>query len=305
MKKYFTLQFKMTSRKLTDFGVNPIIGFCLLSAGFLGFSIYLFSKTEFAEYIFILIALGFASKLSEPKRNDFLKCCFKNAEYRILRWTESLIVISPFIAFLIYEKLFLSTVILTAITLLMRLVNFGRTLNYTIPTPFYKQPFEFIVGFRSTFPLFFFAYFLTFMGVLFGNFNLGAFSLLLVFFISLSFYSKLENEYYVWAFNDTPKGFIIKKIKTGIVYSSILVAPILIVLSIFFFNEIFTLLTALLLGYVYLVTIILAKYSAYPYEINLLQILVIGISFIFPPLLIGIIPYFYFQTKNRLYDIFV
>jgi len=303
MKEYFQLQFKMTNRKLTDFGLNSLIGFILLLTGFIGLSIYLFSKTEFAEYVFILIALSFVSKLSETKRNDFLKYCFRNIEYRKLRLIENYIVALPFIAFLIYKQLFSSVSVLTILTLLMALVNFNRTFNYTIPTPFYKKPFEFTVGFRSTFYLFIFAYFLTFMAVSVGNFNLGIFALLLVFLVSLSFYSKLENEYYIWSFIDTPKGFLIKKIKTGLVYSTILIIPILTVLGIFFFSEKKTLLIFLLLGYVYLVTIILAKYSGYPNEMNLPQGILIGISLLFPPILIGIIPFFYLQSIKRLNDI--
>jgi hypothetical protein len=300
MKEYFRLQFKMTNRKMADFGLNPIIGFCLLFAGFIGLSIYLFSKTEFAEYAFILIALSFVSKLSETKRNDYLKYCFRNTKYRILRLTENFIVALPFMAFLIYEQLFPSVIILSILTLLLALVNFNSTYNYTIPTPFYKKPFEFTVGFRSTFYLFIFAYFLTFMAVYVGNFNLGIFALLLVFLISISFYSKLENEYYVWASIDTPKGFLVNKIKTGLTYSTFIGLPILIVLGVFFFSQAYTLLIFLLLGYVYLFTIILAKYSGYPNEMNLPQGILIGISLLFPPILIGIIPFFYLQSIKRL-----
>lgn len=303
MKEYFQLQFKMTSRKVADFGLNPIIGFFLSLIGFIGLSFYLFSKTEFAQYVFILIALSFVSKLSETKRNDFLKYCFRDSEYRKLRLIENFIVILPFIAFLVYEQLFTSVIILTILAMLMALVNFNRTFNYTIPTPFYKKPFEFTVGFRNTFYLFFFAYFLTFMAIYVGNFNLGIFALLLIFLVSLSFYSKPENEYYVWSFITTSKGFLFEKIKTGLVYSTILSIPILIVLGIFFLSETFSLLGFTLLGYVYLVTIILAKYSAYPNQMNLPQGILIGISLLFPPILIGIIPYFYLQSIKRLNDI--
>ena len=303
MKEYFQLQFKMTNRKLIDFGLNPIIGYILLLIGFIGFSYYLFSKTEFAEYAFILIALSFVSKLSETKRNDFLKYCFRVTEYRKLRLIENFIIILPFITFLVFKELFLLVVILAILTSLMALLNFKSTFNYTIPTPFYKKPFEFTVGFRSTFYLFFFAYFLTFMAIYAGNFNLGIFALLVVFLVSLSFYSKPENEYYIWSFITTSKGFLFEKIKTGLVHSTVLSIPILTVLGIFFLSEITTLLIFQLLGYIYLVTIILAKYAAYPNAMNLPQGILIGISLIFPPILIGIIPFFYLQSTRRLNDI--
>lgn len=293
----------MTNRKLTDFGLHPIIGFCLIIATFIGLSIYLFSKTDFAEYVFMLIALSFAYKLSETNRNDFLKYCFRGTGYPIVRLIENFIVVLPFIAFLIYKQLFPSAIILTTLTLLMALVNFTKTFNYTIPTPFYNKPFEFTVGFRNTFYLFIFAYFLTYMAVSVGNFNLGVFALLLSFLVSLSFYSKLENEYYVWAFNVRPKRFLIEKIKTGLFHSTILALPIILVLEIFFYSETYTLLIFILLCYVYLVTIILAKYSAYPNEMNLPQAILIGISLLFPPILIGIIPFFYLRSIKRLNDI--
>ena len=303
IKEYFQLQFKIINRKLTDFGFNPIIGFLTIFIGFIGLSIYLFSKTEFAEYIFILIALSFISKLSEIKRNDFLKFAFPDKAYLVIRIVENSTVVLPFILFLIYKQLFPSVFILTTITLLMALFNFNTTFNYTIPTLFYKKPFEFTVGFRNTFYLFFIAYFLAFMSISVGNFNLGVFALLLVFIVSLSFYSKPENEYYIWSYITTPKGFLFEKIKIGFVYSTILSLPILIALGIFFSSEITTLLIFQLLGYIYLTTIILAKYSAYPSEMNLPQGILIGISLLFPPILIGVIPYFYFQSTKKLNNI--
>ena len=285
---------------MTDIGLNPIVGFFLIMAVFIGFSLYLFSKTEFAEYIFILIALSFVSKLSEEKRNDFLKSIFLDTSYLKLRLIENALVSLLFIAFLVYKQLYSSVIILSVLTLMMALLNFSSTFNYTIPTPFHKRPFEFTVGFRNTFYLFAFTYFLTFMSVSVGNFNLGAFALLLAFFVSLSFYLKPENEYYVWSFVETPKRFLINKIKTGLVYSTILSAPILIVLSIFFFSEINILLIFQLIGYVYLVTIILAKYSAYPNEMNLPQGILIALSFILPPMIFVIIPLFYSQSIKKL-----
>lgn len=293
----------MTNRKLSDFGLNPIIGFILVLTGFTGLSIYLFSKTEFAEYVFILIALSFVSKLSETRRNDFLKYCFSDTEYRKLRLIENYIVALPFITFLVYEQLFPSVILLTILTLLMALVNFNSTFNYTLLTPFYKRPFEFAVGFRSTFYLFLFAYFLAFMAVYANNFNLGVFALLLVFLVSLSFYSKPENEYYVWSYVNSPNGFLFKKIKIGLVHLTIVSLPILIALVFFFLSEINTLLIFQLIGYVYLVTIILAKYSAYPKEMNLPQGILIGVSLLFPPILIAIMPFLYLQSIKRLNDI--
>jgi len=293
----------MTIRKLTAFGLNPILGFLIIGALFIGGSIYLFYKTQYAQYGYILLALSLVVQQCERKRNDFLKLIFTHSPYLKLRLIENFLVVSPFIAFLAYKQLFPAMLILSTITLVISLVNFNSTFNFTIPTPFYRRPYEFAVGFRNTFYLFIMTYSLTFIAISVGNFNLGIFSLLLVFFITLTFYSKPEDLYFVWSFIDSPKGFLMKKIRTGLVYSTMLSTPILIILSIFFFSEIKILLIFQLLGYIYLITIILAKYSAYPNEMSLPQGILFSLSLMLPPALFITIPLFYYQSIKSLTSI--
>ncbi len=290
----------MSSRKLTEFGLPPFLAYTLVPLCFLGLSIYIFSKSEFAEYFYILAAFGLLTKLTDKKRNEFLRSCFSKKNYTKLRLLENLIVIIPFTLFLIYQKSIILIPILLALATILAFINFNSNLNFTIPTPFYKKPFEFTVGFRGTFFIFPMAYLLTYISISVGNFNLGIFSLLLVFLVSLSYYSKLEHEYFIWSFNLSPTDFLMEKIKTGLVYTTLSSIPILIALSIYFNSELETLLTFLLLGFAYLITIILAKYSVYPNEVSIPQGLLIAISLMFPPILIGVIPFFYFESKKRL-----
>lgn len=300
MKEYFSLQFRMTNRKLIDFGLSPGIAYVLLVVGFIAFSIILFSKTEFAQYIYLLGAFSILAKLSEMQRNDFLKSTFLNTLYYKLRIMENAIIVLPFAAFLIYKQLYILVIVLVIMALLMALIKVKNVFTFSIPTPFKNRPFEFIVGFRNTFYLIFLAYFLTVMALIFDNFNLGVFSLLLVFVLSLYFYSKLENEFYVWIYAMKPKAFLFQKIKNAVFNSTLLVFPIIIALAIYFNNDIKILVIFLALGYVYLITMVLAKYSAYPYELNLPQGILMGISFLFPPFLIVLIPFFYYQSLQRL-----
>ena len=289
MREYFQLQFKMYNRKLSEFGLPPFLAYVLLSAFFVGFSLYLFSKSKFAKYYYILVVFGLLANLTDKKRNEFLKLCFRKKDYYKLRVIENLIIVFPFALFLIYQKAFTFIPILIILAAVFVFVNLNTSLNFTIPTPFYKKPFEFAVGFRNTFFVFPIAYFLTYISISVDNFNLGVFSMLLLFLVSLSYYSKLENEYYIWSFNLSPRDFLIEKIKTGLIYSTLSTIPILIALAVYFSSEIETLLTFLL-----------AKYSVYPNQMNIPQGILIAISLIFPPVLIGIIPYFYYQSKNRL-----
>lgn len=300
MKEYFQLQFKMSNRKLTEFGIPPFLAYVLLFALFVGLSVQLFGKTEFAGYAYVLIALFFLTKLTEKKRNEFLKSCFTLKRYFILRLLENLIIIFPFAIFLIYQKSFIFITILLVFASTSIFFNLNKSFNFTIPTPFGKKPFEFTVGFRNTFFIFPVAYYLTYISISVGNFNLGVFSMLLVFLVALSYYSKLEHEYYIWSFNLSPKEFLAEKMKTGLFNTTLICIPIIIALGIFFSSELETLLTFLIVCYAYLVTLILAKYSVYPNEMSIPQGVLIAISLIFPPIIVGIIPYFFIQSTKRL-----
>jgi len=300
MKEYFKLQYRILNRKMNDVGLSPILGYLLGFIGFYGISIYLFSKTEFAEYFYGLISISFLPKLSEKKRNDFLKTAFSISNYSILRIMENLIIVFPFLIFLLYQQSFLVTIILLFLSPLMFILNFDNNFNFTIPTPFSKKPFEFPIGFRNTFYIFPFSYFLTYQSVLADNFNLGIASMLLITFVVMSYYSNPENEYFVWSFNLSSKGFLINKIIIGVLFFSFLILPVILSLIIFYPNEILTLLAFILLSYTYIITIILAKYSTYPNEISLPEGMLLAISIIFPPVLLGVIPFFYTKSIKQL-----
>ena len=300
MKEYFRLQYRLNSRKLTDFGLNPFIAGIFLLAGFIALSVYLFTKTAYAEYMYVFIALSFVITLSETKRNDFLKLSFSKNDYLKIRIAENLIVAFPFIFFLVYKSAIISSIILMTVSVLFAFVSFKPTYAVTIPTPFSKKPFEFVTGFRSTFLLFAVAYCLTFIAITANNFNLGLFAVLLVLLIIASYYANPEHEYFVWSYNLTARQFLEEKIKTALLYSSYLGLPIFIALGIFFFDRIQITLLFILFYYVYLIAIITAKYSAYPAEINLPQFLLVVSGFIFPPALIIIIPYFFNRSLTSL-----
>src|SRR5690606_5910601 len=180
MKAYLELQYRMTNRRFKDAGFEPLFAYVLLTVAFVGLSIYLFNKTEFAVYIYLLFALTLIGNISEIRRIEFLKSCFGDTKLKKIRITENLIYSIPFLAFLIYKQLFIFAGLLLILTVILALVNFRTTLNVTIWTPFSKRPFEFISGFRNTFYLFFAAYALTFISFFVNNFNLGVFAMLLV-----------------------------------------------------------------------------------------------------------------------------
>ncbi len=303
MRYYFRLQFKLLNRHLNDFGIQPLLGYFLLIILFTGLSVLLFLKTELAEYIYAAVAVGFIFRLSETGRNRFLKTCFNAYDYYQIRILENLIVVLPFAIFLAYESSFLTSILLIPVAIMLVFFNFSQALNITIPTPFSKRPFEFTAGFRNTFYMILFAYFLAIMAVTSGNFNLGIFALILVFILCISYYQNPENEYFVWIFSRSPQGFLTHKIRVALLFSSLLCLPVAAILSVFFSENIVAIAGFLFLGYLYLIAVILAKYSIFPDKINLPQILVIAFSVSFPPLLLGLIPFFYIKSVNRLKEI--
>lgn len=300
VKSYFVLQGKLVSRKLSDAGIHPLPGFLLAGLVFLALWVYLFSKVTYAPYVFVLVAVSIISNLSETRRNEFLKICFGDTKFKQLRVIENLIVALPFILFLCYKLLFLFALGLCAFAVLLALLSFKTGLSFTIPTPFYKKPFEFTVGFRNTLYLLMVAYALAGIAVWANNFNLGVFALLFVFAITLSYYSKPENEYFVWSHSLTVNRFLLGKLKTAFLYSTVLILPVLVILGLGFINQIHFALLFLLPGYAFLMGVVLAKYSAYPNEMSLPQGLLLAMCVWFPPALIAVIPYFFIRSGKRL-----
>lgn len=300
MKAYFSLQYRMLNRKFTDVRIEPFLAYAILIPGFVALSVFLFSKTNYAQYVYVAVALSLVGSLSEIRRNEFLQTTFKSKEYRKIRAIENLLVSLPFVGFLVYKQLFLAVLILIMLATLLSLINLKTRYSFTIPTPFYKKPFEFTVGFRNTFFLFPIAYSIGVISVSINNFNLGIFSMMALFAVSLNYYSKPEDEFYVWSYNMTSKQFLVDKIKTAIVYSTWLTIPILLILGMAFYEKWHYLLLFLVVGYAFLIAAITAKYSVFPNEINLTQGFLIATSLFFPPLLLFIIPYFFSQSVNRL-----
>jgi hypothetical protein len=300
VQEYFKLQLKINNRRFTDFGYSPILGYTFLIVLFAGLSICLFQKIKYSEYIYVLFAFGFTSKLSEIKRNEFLNICFGDKKAKKIRVTENLMISFPFLAFLLYKQFFILSAALLLMAILSALTSIRTSFNLVIPTPFYKKPFEFTVGFRNTFYLYFIAYILAGIAVSVDNFNLGVFALLLVCAGTLSYYTKPENEYYVWTHSQLPKTFLFEKIKTAIFYSTVLYFPVVLILSIAYVQNIQIMLLFMLMGYIALSCVILAKYSAYPNEMNVPQGILLSLSIFFPPMLLVSIPYFFSKSVNRL-----
>jgi hypothetical protein len=300
MRFYFSLQYRMINRRMTDFGIHPVAGYIIMMAAFTVFSLLLFDRIAFAGYVYILAGLSILPALGETRRNNFLKTCFTENAYYQVRIIENTVVIFPFVLFLIIKMMILQATVLFLTASLSALITYSAKTNYTIPTPFGKKPFEFTVGFRNTFIVILLAYFLLVMSAITGNFNLGIASLILLFLVFATFYLNPEDEFYVWIFKSKPVEFLMGKIKTASLYSTFLSLPLVITLGIIFPENAGNISGFLVLGYIYLATVILAKYSSFPRQISLPQFIVLVLTVWFPPLLLAVIPFFFAQSVKRL-----
>ena len=300
MKDYFKLQYVLTNRKIKEAGFNPLIGYLLGLTAFFLLSEFIFYKTEFAKYLVILTCISLQFKLSEGNRTDFLMSTFGVKSKLKIRVVENFILCMPFVSILLFEGFFFEAIILFFCSVILALFSFRSNFNLTIPTPFSNRPFEFSTGFRKTLLVFPMAYTLTVIAINVDNLHLGIFAFLLVFLASLSYYHKPEQEYYVWVYAKTPKAFLKDKVVSASKNTTLLSFPIIISLLVFYPNEFELILLFFLFGLLFLWTVILAKYSAYPREMNLPEGIIIAVSLSFPPLLLAIIPFFYKKSISKL-----
>jgi hypothetical protein len=300
MTEYFSLQFRMTNRKLIALGLHPFIGYLLGFTGFVLISEYLYVKTDFASYLLVLAALGLLLAVAEKNRIEFLKIVFGDKKSRQVRILENVLLVSPFVILLLIHSAYWETIVLLILSPVLALNTYKTSINFTLPTPFYRKPFEFIVGFRKTFFLFPLVYILAFIAVSVDNFNLGIFSLMIIYLVSITFYPNPEKEYFVWIFSMRPQKFLFEKLKTATFFTGILVLPILISLIAFYPEKTDVTLMFILLGFAFLWTVILAKYSALPNEMNIPEGILIAVCLYFPPLLLALMPFFYVKSIKKL-----
>ena len=300
---YLKLQVRMLDRQLLALGVHPILGYLLVGLVFVIFSIMLFEKTNYAAVIYIFFAINLISKFSNISRNNFLESCFERNNYLKLRILENLIITAPFAIFLLLKANYLATIILIFLSGISAKIKFRNNLNIRIPTPFYKKPFEFIVGFRSTILVFPLILFLLFQALQVHNFNLGVFALGLTFMVVFSYYFNVEERYFVWIFKESPARFLRKKIFIALFQASILTIPVCIICAIINVNYLPIILAIQLIGYIYLIVIILAKYASFPDAVSLPQTILLVISLFIPLLLLYTFPIFYKRSITCLNQI--
>ncbi len=297
---YFQLQYNRAKRWLDSLGVQPTIGFTIGVLLFIILSNLLFYKTDLAPYLYASLALSFVTKLSDTKRNEQLSLLYNEWNYKMLRLIENGITSVPFAIYLVSESQWTIGLGVLILSAFLSLVRLNAPTHWVIPTPFKRLGFEYIVGFRQYIWLVGLLYFIMVQGILVDNYNLAIVSMAFIFIVGMSFFFKPEHLYYVWIYNKGFHPFIKHKIWMASLGIFILTAPAVVALLFLFSSK------WLISAIVYLIamlinsSIVLAKYSSYPQEMNIPQTLLYVLSIVFPPLLPFAYWIFYRQAKRRL-----
>lgn len=297
---YFKLQYKRIYRIIEDFGMPPFLGMVLVVSVFFMLSNMLFSKTDYASIIYTVVGLFYVFSFGNEQRNTFLKTVFSKTDFLKIRLLENLFIALPFTVFLILKAEFLYGFSLVFLSGISSFLTSSKKVSFVIPTPFYKYPFEFIIGFRRFFWVIFIVYSLTIIAINVGNFNLGIFALCVLCLLVPEFYKKSEPETFVWTHHLTPKKFLKRKILIAIKYSLWLSAPIHLALWIAFSKEFYVTIIFQVIGICFVIAYIFGKYKYYPKNMLITTGLTISVCLIFPPLFVVVIPYLYKEALANL-----
>jgi hypothetical protein len=295
---YLKLQWRRFTRLSKERGLHPFLGLILSTIIFIGASLIIFNKIIYPEYTYIIITwLVFLR--SNKNKTDLIKLTLKRKQKTTFIIIEAAIKLIPPLLFLLCSRELTSSILLITGGLMIVLIPKNNTRVY-LQTPFSKHPFEWILGFRKYFWVLLPLIAVLVLSKIYTNPNLGLSSLIILFGVIFSFYGYMESEYFVWNFNGSSNTFIIKKIKIAIKHSTLILAPLVMVLIVLHPELWLKALTLLVWAYAALIVVIMSKYAIFPNEMDLINGLIIFISIAIPPLMLFSLLYYYKKSKSNL-----
>jgi hypothetical protein len=300
LEHYFRLQKSLLERWIADIGLPVWAGYLLAGLTFLVGNAALFYKTELAPYILMVMGAILLVSFNQPDKISFLKSTYPNPVFRKIRVLECLVPSLPFLLVLGFVQAFFPFVLLVSFVTFMSFTSGIQGGRFRLPTPYGKEPFEFLVGFRTTFWGLLAVHGLLVIGITVDNFNLGLFAVMLVYGTTLSYYGQPENRYWVWLHHGRAEAFLWLKIKTAWRHSLILAAPSALILTGFYPANWYIMLAIVAIGLLYLSCFVVAKYLNYPQQMNVAQSILLGVGLFMPLLLIWLLPFFYRKSVLKL-----
>ena len=125
----------------------------------------------------------------------------------------------PFLVILFLNQRYIESLVFLPLLFGSAFLKVQRQLIPPVPTPFYKRPFEFVVGFRKSFFLIFLLYSILTIALVVSNLNLGIFAMMAIYLVLSGYYSSAEPSFFVWIYALTPANFLGYKIRTVVLYS--------------------------------------------------------------------------------------
>jgi len=272
----------------------------LLIVGFILISIYCLQDLQYGAYIYASLSILIASRLSQKERQEFLRHIFSIKNFYKVRLIENVALALPFMVMLSIYHHYIIMICVAFVVFFMAFVQMKSWKGRPLPLPPFIRSFEFIEGIRKTIVGIVLLNILVLIGVNVENINLALFGIIAQFILFYTYYFNVESEIIVWQHKESPHIFLLRKLLYFIKYSTIIVALSSFIISIFFPEKIGVLLSIIGLAYVYAFFVISCKYSTFPHGWQLSQMIVLGISLWFPPLLILVIPYAYLKAHQRL-----
>lgn len=299
MKYYLHLQLLRFNRLLRESGFRPTVAYILLAAFFVVISHLTINLIEKGHWIYISLAIYLFLKLQNIAMVNLI---FSNRELRKLRLFEAIIFSVLFSIMLLVNQFYLEGTLLIFSVSVSSIFCININLSLRVPTPFYKRPFEFIIGFRKTWAMLFVTLCLCSIALTVKNYNLILFSTALVYLNFSAFYSKSEHEFFVWIYSMNPQKFLLEKVKTALLFSLFSTMPIGIATYVVFPENWMATTLLLLLGSALPILGILNKYSYFPSHSELINSILIGFCLLFPPFLLFMVPYLINKATNNLRD---
>jgi len=299
IKYYFRLQITLLSRKIKAFGLAPFLGFVLFPLAFIAISFLLFLRIPFFEYVYPVIAIALMLNLNNRHKARFLQSNCTKTDYHLIGVIEHLCIAIPFVIFMLCTQYVLFAFILLLLSIVLSFLRLSIGQRH-LPTPFSKFPFEFTIGFRKSILFIIASYFILFMAIQVDNFNLGLFTLAFIYAICLAYYYMIEPAHYISIFKDSPQSFLLRKIKTGLFYSTLSALPIFCLLVVLYPLYFLPVLLVCCLGTILVTITIISKYSSFPDTMSVGDSILLGISLIFPPLLLFTLPKLYRKSIEHL-----
>ena len=297
---YLSLQHRRAHRTLDDNGIYPWLALPLVLAVFAFLSFRLLNGYAFGEYIYAGLGISLSSSIADDRRYDFIKSISSRRDFRIIRLAEQFILLFPFTIGLFLFGWTLAALILLLFGILFSFINLNVRLPYSLPTPFGRRPFEFAKGYRGAVLFIIGCYLLVPIGISEDNFNLSLASIAGIGLVSGNYFIQPEPRFYIWIHTMGPLNFLMEKTKTILYYSLLTIAPIAIILSFYNPSRIGSIALMILAAIAFTEICMLAKYLAYPSEVNIIAGLAMAGSILFPPLMLVIIPIFYLKAYRRL-----